>query len=131
MAASKLHDPPPVSQIGFDSIFRYARSLKKVGFFAETRLGVGPKMKEFLKKIDSTWSGKFFDGRSTFFKTEFWAFWGNMTKFGPKTPQNRQKWTKMDKVGQKHDFRMMKYRHVHKQSYTPSTGMRTPCQGIL
>ena len=95
MAASKLHDPPPVDTIGFD--YRYARSLKKVGGFAETRLGVGPKTKEFLKNFDSTWSGYFFDGRSASFKSGFWAFWPNWAPKRPKTGKNGQKWTKSAK----------------------------------
>ena len=122
---------PPQRHSFSTRIFRYARSLKKVDFFAETRLGAGPKTKEFLKNFDSTWSGKFFDGRSTFFKSGFWAFLGNTTKFGPKTPQNRQKWTKMVKVGQKRIFRMMQSRHVRRQPCTPSAGICAPSQGIL
>ena len=104
---------------------------QKSRFFCRDSVGGRPKMKEFWKNFESTWSGIFFDGRSAFFKTGFWAFGGNMAKFGPKTPQNRQIWTKMDKVGQKRIFRMMQSHHVHIQPRTRSAGMCAPCQGIL
>ena len=45
MAASNGNDPPPQRQYILTRLFRSARSLKKVGFFAETRLGAGPKTK--------------------------------------------------------------------------------------
>ena len=93
------------------------------------RLGWGgwPKMKEFWKNLDYTWSGKIFDCRSAFFKSGFWALWGKMTNSGPKWPKNSQKWAKMNKVGQKRIFRMLQSRHVHIQPCTPSAGMYAPC----
>ena len=100
MAASSGNDPPPET-IGFDSNFSIREIAQKSRVFCRDSVGGRAKNEEVWKNFDSTWSGKIFDGRSAFFKTGFWAFWGNMTKIRPKTApkrpktgKNGQKWIK-------------------------------------
>ncbi len=72
--------------------FRYARSAGKLVFFETNTLGGRPKMKEFLKNLDSTWSGKFFDEKSMKLQ------WENRG-FDPQWPNSGQKWSKIDPYG--------------------------------
>ena len=122
---------PPIEDLPFCSNFSIREIFQKSLFFCTDSVGARQKTKEFWKNFDSTWSGNFSDQKSPFFKSVFWALWGKMTKFGTKTPQNRQKWTKMNKVGQKRDFRMLQSHHVHIRPWTRAACMCAPSRGIL
>ena len=121
---------PPTEDLPFCSNFSIREISQKSRFWGRGSVGGWPKLKEFWKNFDSTWSGNFSDLKSPFFKSGFWTLWGKMTKSGPKTPQNRQKWAKMDKIVQKRILRMVWSLHVHIQPCTPSAGMCAPSLGI-
>ena len=65
MAAFKLSYPPHRSTLKLPEIFDTRDFPKKNGFFEENTLGGRPKMKEFLKNLEPTWSGFFFNEKST------------------------------------------------------------------
>ena len=61
MAAFKLHGPPRIEDLPFYSNFSIREISQKSRFWGRDSVGGWPKMKEFWKNIDYTWSGKIFD----------------------------------------------------------------------
>ena len=122
---------PPTETIGFDSNFSIREIAQKSRVFCRESVG-GRAINEIIfEKFRFYMVRKNFRRPKCLFQIGILGILGKMPKLGPKTPQNRQKWTKMDKVGQKRIFRMMQSRHVHIQPCTLSAGMCAPCQGIL
>ena len=66
-------------------------------FFETITLGGRPKSKEFLKNLDSTWSGNFFDDKSMKLQ---WGKTGVLVQNDQIRLKNGQKWTKMVKNGE-------------------------------
>ena len=83
---------PPIEDLAFYSNFSICEIAQKSRFFRRDSVGGWPKMKEFWKNFDSTWSGNFSDQKSPFFQWENGSKWQKWPKHGmPKRSKKCQK----------------------------------------
>ena len=83
MAAFSGNDPPPISQIVFDSNFSIHEIAQKVDIFAKTRLALGKKRNNFGNK-------SILHGREIFLTKKVPIFNGKMVKM-VKSGQNMER----------------------------------------